>query len=720
MWERIFPFLKWVKVYKRKDLSADLIAGLTVAIVLIPQSMAYAQLAGLPAYYGLYAAFLPPMVGALFGSSRQLATGPVAVVSLMVAVALEPLATAGSEAYIAYAIMLALIAGLLQVMLGLLRLGLIVNFLSHPVVNGFTSAAAIIIATSQLSKIFGVDVDKADSHFQTIFRVLELAWNNTHWPTFGMAALAIIIMVGSKKINPKIPNVLVAVTVTTVLSWAIGFEHNEKVEINRIASSEVQEMIRDFNRIVKEKERLGEELTELNGKLASTPVTANNQVHILELRHEHALLSLNLDNEKQKGSVVRSELRLVRLAAVEQPGSEIGYVLPSTLLESAVTDGTDWRLKVGRKPLDENKILLMGGGSVVGGIPSGLPSLHIPQWDLKMIMQLFPFAVVISLIGFMEAISIAKNMAVRTGQKVNPSQELIGQGLANCIGALGGSYPVSGSFSRSAVNLAAGGVTGLSNVISSLAVVVTLLFLTPLFYYLPEAVLASVVMVAVIGLVHVDTLQHAWKVKKSDAFILVATFFTTLLLAPGVEKGIFVGAGLSISIFLFSRMRPKVITLAMGKKGALQCAEDSRLRQCRHIAAIRFDGSLFFANASYLDEQLYEIRRNNKDLRHVLLVADGINDIDVTGETTLALIMDRVRTADLGFSMCNVKPNIWKVLSKTGLLNKIGDHNIYRTAEEAVEAIAHIIHSQPGMTEGACRGCPLLHYTPVDLLPIKK
>jgi sulfate permease, SulP family len=235
--KKIFPFMDWFKSYNSESLRLDAISGLTVALVLIPQSMAYAQLAGLPAYYGLYASFLPPMIAALFGSSRQLATGPVAVVSLMTSASLEPLATAGSEGYIAYAVMLALMVGVFQFSLGLLRLGIVVNFLSHPVVNGFTNAAAIIIASSQLSKMFGVHVDQAAHHYETIVRVIEAAIHYTHWPTFFLGALAFAIMYGLKKVVPKAPNVLVAVVITTLISWGIGFEHNRKVDISDIRSS---------------------------------------------------------------------------------------------------------------------------------------------------------------------------------------------------------------------------------------------------------------------------------------------------------------------------------------------------------------------------------------------------------------------------------------------------------------------------------------------------
>src|SRR5210317_2132724 len=229
---KIFPFLEWFKDYSGEKLRLDAVAGITVAMVLIPQSMAYAQLAGLPAYYGLYAAFLPPMIASLFGSSRQLATGPVAVVSLMSAASLEPLATAGSPEFIAYSIVLAMVVGIFQFSLGVLRLGMVVNFLSHPVINGFTNAAAIIIASSQFSKFFGVYVDKAPHHYETMMRVASAAMDYTHMPTLLYGVAAVAIMFGLRKINPRIPNVLIAVAITTVLSYFTGFNKDEFVNIS--------------------------------------------------------------------------------------------------------------------------------------------------------------------------------------------------------------------------------------------------------------------------------------------------------------------------------------------------------------------------------------------------------------------------------------------------------------------------------------------------------
>ncbi len=275
MLKRLFPFLTWLEGYTVSRLQADVIAGLTVALVLIPQSMAYAQLAGLPPYYGLYAAFLPPMIAALFGSSRQLATGPVAVVSLMTFASLAPLATTGSERFIAYAIVLALMVGVVQLALGLLRLGLVVNFLSHPVVNGFTNAAAIIIATSQLSKMFGVHVDTAEHHYETIIRVVQAAVRFTHWPTFFLGALAFAIMYTLKRTAPRVPNVLVAVTITTVISWAVGYQHNAEVKASAIQSPKALELVGSFNATLAEINRLGEERTEATRRLEEAKASGN-------------------------------------------------------------------------------------------------------------------------------------------------------------------------------------------------------------------------------------------------------------------------------------------------------------------------------------------------------------------------------------------------------------------------------------------------------------
>ncbi|MDH5297502.1 MAG: SulP family inorganic anion transporter [Desulfobulbaceae bacterium] len=711
--ERFLPFIAWLRGYDRHHLRADLFAGLTVALVLIPQSMAYAQLAGLPTHYGLYAALLPPVVGALFGSSRQLATGPVAVISLMIAASLEPMATAGSDGYIAYAILLAFIVGLFQFLLGALRLGLVVNFLSHPVVHGFTNAAAVIIAVSQLPKLFGVTVDGGGNPLATIPPLLQAVARHGHWPTLAMALLAFSVMAGGKRFNAKLPNVLLAVAITTLLSWTAGFERQQRLDLTELAAPKATALIADLNSTLAEIDKSTGERALLTARLHGLEKRSQpgEAMLVLELRHRRERLELEIEQAKKRVRQRQGDLRAMEFVTLE---GEDGILFLERLAAEAasVAQGRIWRLKVGNTPLALDGLTMVSGGAVVGAIPQGLPAFRLPQLDFKVFWQLLPCAMIISLLGFMEAISIARAMASKTGQKLDANQELIGQGLANMVGALGGSYPVSGSFSRSAVTLQAGGVSGLANVLSALFVVLTLLVLTPLLYHLPQAVLAVIIIMAVTGLMNLHGFAHAWKAQKSDGVIAVATFVSTLALAPHLDMGIGLGVLLSIVVFLYKKMRPKVATLAMNADKVLQCSEEHRLQLCPHIAAVRFDGTLFFANAGYLDEQIFRIRSANPDLRYILLVADGINDIDSSGEETLALMIERVRHAGLGFAMCRVKENVLAVLRRTGLLERLGTDNIYPSEESALEKIIRETHRpQPDGQQG-CQECPLLHHLP--------
>ncbi|KMY67465.1 DNA repair protein [Desulfocarbo indianensis] len=710
MLRRIFPFLGWFRGYNLAGFRLDAMAGITVALVLIPQSMAYAQLAGLPAYYGLYAAFLPPMVAALFGSSMQLATGPVAVVSLMTAASLEPLATAGSEAFIAYAVLLALIVGIFQLLLGVLRLGLVVNFLSHPVVNGFTNAAAIIIASSQLSKMFGVYVDKAEHHYETIWRVFEAAFHYTHWPTLAMGAGAFIIMYGLKRLNPKIPYVLAAVAVTTVISWAVGFQHDAKAPLSAIASPAVREEIKAFNREMRRISQLGEERAEINRKVRQVAENKGDKsLEGLKYQQEATLDTAMIEKEKSLAHLLRESLRSHLFVNVPRADGAMMFYLKDEAPPEARDDGRAWRIKVGNTELDAAALKMAGGGAVVADIPPGLPTLSVPKLDWSVGLQLFPYAVIISLLGFMEAISIAKAMAGKTGQRLDPNQELIGQGLANIIGCLGKSYPVSGSFSRSAVNLQAGARTGLSSVVTSLMVVIVLLFFTPLLYHLPQAVLAAVIMMAVVGLINVSGFVHAWKAQWYDGAISIITFVATLAFAPHLDKGIMIGVVLSLGVFLYQSMRPKVASLAMHPDCSLRDAEHFGLRQCEHVAVIRFDGPLFFANASFLEDQINERISHMPHLKHILVVANGINDIDASGEDALSLIVDRVRSAGYDISFSHVKERVLEVMKRTHLLAKIGEDHVYPLAASAIAAIHEKAHA--GSHEEAC---PLVTVCPLD------
>ena len=703
MLTKIFPFITWFKGYDTSSFKIDFIAGLTVALVLIPQSMAYAQLAGLPAYYGLYAAFLPPMIASLFGSSRQLATGPVAMVSLMTAASLEPLATAGSDAFIAYAILLALTVGIFQLALGVLRLGLIINFLSHPVVNGFTNAAAIIIASSQLSKLFGVYVDKAPHHYETILRVVKSAMVYTHLPTLILGCLAIGIMFGLKRVNPRIPNVLVAVLVTTVISWAMGFEHNEKISYANIANSDIRDQIDAYNVEIAKVKDLAINRTALFNQLEQLNTSHSGKLPIMEIEYQAHRIGYEMVEAKEKSHLIRKKLRDYKFFN-KNPEDEAPHLyLENELTDKSDTDGRMWHIKIGNQEIDPQAVSVYGGGDVVGVIPKGLPALNVPRIEMGIFFKLLPFAVIISLLGFMEAIAIAKAMAAKTGQRLDPNQELIGQGLANILGSIAKSYPVSGSFSRSAVNLQSGALTGMSSVITSIMVVITLMFFTPLLYHLPQAVLAAVIMMAVIGLVNVSGFIHAWRAQWYDGLISIITFVATLMLAPHLEKGIYIGVCLSLAVFLFKVMRPRVSSLSRHEDEGLRAHDAHGLMKCEYIDLVRFDGPLFFANASYLEDEINDRIINHKNLKHIIIAANGINDIDASGEEALSLIIERLRSAGYGISFSGINETVMAVFKRTHLLENIGHGNIYPTMEKAIISVHAHAHQNAMEPE-----CPLL------------
>jgi len=723
--QRVLPFLSWFREYNLDTLRADFIAGLTVALVLVPQSMAYAQLAGLPAYYGLYAAFLPPMIANLFGSSRQLATGPVAVVSLMTAAALEPIATAGSKQYVAYAILLALMVGIFQFLLGVFRLGLVVNFLSHPVVNGFTNAAAIIIATSQLGKIFGVQVDNAEHHYETIWLTVREALHYTHLPTLGMAMLAFAIMIGLKRINPRIPNVLAAVVVTTALAWATGFEHKASVSIDAVASPRVQSLITDFNAVLTQKNTLEELRADTNKAFAAASLEERefcvrcHETRAIERFRETALatetseprqalalhqmaglVDRHISELKHHIGSYRAELRAMLFEKAENDGSGARFYLRQDVQEGVSPSSGTWRLKVGNSPLDLQKLTFSGGGDVVATIPAGLPPLVVPQIDSSILPKLIPVAMVISLLGFMEAISIAKAMAAKTRQKLDPNQELIGQGLANLVGCMAQSYAVSGSFSRSAVNLQSGGRTGLSNVFSSLVVMVVLLFLSGTLYYLPQAVLAAIIMMAVFGLLNVSGFVHAWRTQKYDGFVSVVAFAGTLGFAPHLEWGLAMGVALSLGGYLYRTMRPKVADLAPHPDGSLRDVQRHKLMRCKYISAVSFEGPLNFASAAYLEDEILRRVAERPQLRHLLIAGQGISEIDASGEETLRHIVERLRSAGYKVSFVGLKDQVVDVLRRSHLLDKIGEDQLFATQAAAIAAIFPTTHA--GSDEPDC------------------
>lgn len=689
-WSRIFPFLRWFPL-RADTLRADLLAGITVALVLIPQSMAYAQLAGLPAYFGLYAAFLPVMVAAMWGSSHQLATGPVAVVSLLTASALIPLAAVGSDQFVALAIILALLAGIVQLLLGIFKLGSIVNFISHPVIAGFTNAAAIIIGLSQLNKLMGVTTGRSDYFLQDIWGVISQA-GYTHLPTLVMGVSALLGMWLLRKYHPKLPGVLLAVLITTLISWLTGFERNGSAHITQITDPAIRTIAEDYSRTEAKINAWESSISAKTSALRALQRSeSGNNVSIAKLNYEIELLKLEqndavLENRKRQRAL-RKFVFALQPAINNEPSK---LYLFSQVPPGVKTDGHRWRVK----SISRGEMKLIGGGEVVGKVPSGLPRISVPPLSWDVFQTLISGAFLISVVGFMEAISMAKAMAAKTKQRVDPNQELIGQGLANIVGSFSQSYPVSGSFSRSAVNLNAGAVTGMASVFTGLIVLVSLLFLTPLLYHLPQAVLAAIIMLAVTGLINFKAFKHAWKANRHDGIAAVVTFFATLALAPHLDKGILIGASLALILYLLRTMKPRVAILGRHPDGTLRDAKVHDLPTSEHIIAVRFDGSLYFANVPLFEDAILEAIANHPKAKFILVVGDGINQLDASGEEIIHHLVQASRENGVTMVFSGLKQQVLQVMQNTGLYSYIGAENFYRTVDNALEAIYQSINDE--------------------------
>jgi SulP family sulfate permease len=568
--KELIPILEWLPNYNSSRLKGDFIAGITVSIILIPQGIAYALIAGLPPIYGLYCALVPQLVYAIFGSSRQVAIGPVAMDSLIVATGVSTLALAGSDSYIAIAILLALMVGSIQFLLGVFRLGFIVNFLSKPVISGFTSAVALTIGINQFRNLFGVDFVQSDQ----IQYVLEDLWFNIidfnfHTTVIGLISVGVIILL--RKINKKIPNALLVVVVGILT-------------------------IRYF----------GEEFSDV---------------------------------------------------------------------------------------------------AIVKDIPSGLPSFSFPEIDISQMKELLPIALTLVMVGYLETISIGKSLEAKQDEyKLRPNQELIALGLSNIIGSWFKAYPSTSSFSRSAINQESGATTGMASLVSVVIVLLTLLFLTPLFYHLPKTVLAAIIIVAVFGLVNIKEAIFLWKANNLDFWLLVITFFSTLLF--GIEYGIMIGVGLSLIILIFRTSRPYVAEL-----GKVPDSDFYRNRERfnevildEEVLVFRFDAQLFYANSSYFIETLeLMVEKKGPRLKLIVLDAESINRVDSTG---VEMLKERIRFYNkkgVLFYFAGVKGPVRDHLFRGKILDLITlDHfymrvngavNYYKTGEKEYQnKYANYIH----------------------------
>lgn len=568
--KELIPILEWLPNYNSSRFKGDFIAGITVSIILIPQGIAYALIAGLPPIYGLYCALVPQLVYAIFGSSRQVAIGPVAMDSLIVATGVSTLALAGSDSYIAIAILLAFMVGTIQFLLGVFRLGFIVNFLSKPVISGFTSAVALTIGINQFRNLFGVDFVQSDQ----IQYVLEDIWFtivdfNFHTTVIGLISVGVIILL--RKINKKLPNALFVVV-----------------------------------------------------------------VGILTIRH------------------------------------------------------------FGDKFFDV---------AIVKNIPSGLPSFSLPEFDVSQMKELLPIALTLVMVGYLETISIGKSLEAKQDEyKINPNQELIALGLSNIIGSWFKAYPSTSSFSRSAINQESGATTGMASLVSVAMVLLTLLFLTPLFYHLPKTVLAAIIIVAVFGLVNIKEAIFLWKANNLDFWLLIATFFSTLLF--GIEYGIMIGVGLSLIILIFRTSRPYVTELGKvpdsdfyrNKERFTEVILDS------DVLVFRFDAQLFYANASYFIETLeLMVEEKGPELKLIVLDAESINRVDSSGVEMLKERIKFYHKKDILFYFAGVKGPVRDHLFRGKILELITlDHfymrvngavNYYKTGEKEYQnKYANYIH----------------------------
>ena len=679
---RLFPFLAWFPL-SSIVVRADLLAGITGALVLVPKAMAYAQLSGLPVHFGLYVAFVPAILGALWGSSRQLATGPVAIISLMTAAALTPLAAPFSAEYIELALLLTLLVGMVQFALGALKLGTIVNFVSHPVILGFMNAAAIIIALSQLDMLLGIPRGRSDSFMMDVWEMLGHL-PQTHWPTLAMSAFALALMLGLRRIEPVAKlSVLIAVGVTIAVSVLIGFEKKAGARIEHIADANLRETAASYARDEQRIRELGVRAAQQAARLRVLETTDPRATAVL--RHE-----LHLSQLDAADTALENKQRLRELASLAFERASRGDSTTAMLYRvgqappDANSDGRRWRIRT----VAGGELQLVAGGDVVGTIPQGLPALRVPRITLDALVSLLAAAAVIALVGFTESIAMAKALAAKTHQRLDPNQELIGQGVANLGGAFFQSYPACGSFTGSAINLQAGAKTGLAMVFNSLFVVAVLLFLTPWLYHLPKATLAVIILLAVTSLITPQALKHTWRASRADGLVALVTFAVTLLAAPHLDKGVLIGAALAVLLYLLRTMKPRVAELGRHPDGALRdIGVYPGLPSSADVIALRYDDALYFANAAFFEDAVLAALARKPQTKVLLVVSGGINQIDASGEEVVRHLVERLRGSGITVVFSGLKKQVLDVMRATGLAELIGAQHIFPNEDQALAAI---------------------------------
>ncbi len=550
---KIFSAWDWLRTYRRKDLKGDLSAGLIVAVMLVPQGMAYAMLAGLPPVVGLYASTFPLILYALFGSSRQLAVGPVAIMSLLVFAGVSPLAQPGSEKYVSLVLLLSLMVGAIQLCMGMIRGGWIVNFLSHAVISGFTSAAAVIILLSQLPHLLGMKVAPSGHSALHLLNDILRGIGGVHPITLGVGLGSILVLLIFKRKWPKFPAPMVVVGLGTLAVFFFGLEHT--------------------------------------------------------------------------------------------------------------------------------------GVRIVRHVPQGLPSFSWPAWDLASLQNLFPTALALLFVGFMESISIAEWVAAKEKYKIDSNQELIGLGLANVTASFFSAYPVTGGFSRTAVNYQAGAKTGLASLITAAIILLTLLFFTSFFYYLPHTVLAAIVAVAVVGLIDIKGARHLLNLKKIDGWTMILTFTATLVF--GSEKGIMIGVVFSLLVFIWRSSHPHTAELGYLKSDNVfrNIKRFPKARRYPEALILRVDASLYFANMAFLEDFLRQRIVEKLEIKWIIMDLSGVNDIDAVAADTLSDMMENYHERGIQFLFAGMKGPVRDLVSKAGWQEKYGKNIEYLSLQHALKDI---------------------------------
>ncbi len=675
--EALLPFLRWFPL-NRTNLRVDIIAGITVALILVPQSMAYAQLAGLPVVYGLYASLLPVIVGAMWGSSNQLHTGPVAMLALISAITIVPFATPGSDKFIELSIMLALMVGVFRLALGMLRLGALVNLLSSPVIVGFTNAAALIIGFSLLAEVFNVPFPRSNVFMADLWHVVEQI-REVHLPTLVFAAATAVVVLGLRRYLPRIPGILVAVVIGTMLSWAIGFENNEKVPLATVEDSKVKTEMLAFADTEIQLQALTVRLSELKQQLRGVKQSVV-QIEIEAGLHaqvevaQRKIAALKSENNSRK-----IDLYAVRFTRVEQTDGHVIY-------HADYARRSEQRWHFGKIVGDQ--VVFTGGGRVVGNIPVGLPTFAVPHMHWDLFTMLLPGALIMALIGFLEATSISKAISAMTRERINPSRELIGQGLANIVGSFFHSFVVSGSFSRSAVAAKMGARTGIFAVVSALAVALVLMFFTSFLYHLPLAVLSVIVILSVFDLIMIRPLLVAWKVDRPGAIAGVITFAATLAMAPSIANGVLIGVAITVLQLLMRQMTPHTSVLGVMPDGRLSDIRRHELEPLsQNFVTVRYDGSINFLNAAHFEEEILSAHAEFPAAKTILVIGSGINNMDASGEEKIREIAEYMREAKVNLAFSSLKQHVRLQFERAGLPQLLGEDNLFLSREVAFETL---------------------------------